>query len=459
MRGIISKKQFIVAAALLLWSSLSGYSNTPPDTAASRHVILVSIDGLAAYHLENEELHLPNLRALIENGVWAAGSQTVFPSVTHPSHATLVTGVSPRLHGVIGNQMTNRHTGVSHHPTVKTRQEAIHTATLFDAAHDAGMTTASFCWPETRQDTSIDFNILHGHAELDKAEVDPALLESLRQAGIPIDTYYDLAPMGGMMQAHRDAILAQAAGEIFKKHRPEFMAVHFLVTDAMQHAWGPDHYLARAALTQADHSLGLLRQAVEDAGLEDRTTFVIGADHGFHSVYRELNLHPALEASGLAGKIKLNGSGWNIFVEKTADFSEARDSAALNEFFEAVLKMEGAEKIIENEELNDWGYPKYEESDYVLGQYVIVPDINYFFVVDSKSSEIQRDRKSPYHGHGYLPDHPRMNPALLLSGKGIREGQRIGLVRNHDVAPTIAEILGLSLEGMEGRVLQEALEK
>jgi len=120
--------------------------------------------------------------------------------------------------------------------------------------------------------------------------------------------------------------------------------------------------------------------------------------------------------------------------------------------------MDGAEKIIGNEDFNKLGYPKYEESSYVLGQYVIIPEIDYFLVVDPKSPELQRQRKTPYHGHGYLPEHPRMYPALLLSGKGIRKGQRIGLVRNQDVAPTIAHILGLSMAGMEGRVLQDALE-
>lgn len=50
----------------------------------SNHVILISIDELAAYHLENEDLELPNLRELIEAGVWAEGVQSVFPSVTDP---------------------------------------------------------------------------------------------------------------------------------------------------------------------------------------------------------------------------------------------------------------------------------------------------------------------------------------------------------------------------------------
>ena len=59
------------------------------------HVVLVSIDGFAAYHLDNMELALPNIRELAAEGAQAASSETVFPSVTHPSHTTLITGVAP----------------------------------------------------------------------------------------------------------------------------------------------------------------------------------------------------------------------------------------------------------------------------------------------------------------------------------------------------------------------------
>src|SRR5690606_10986892 len=126
--------------------------------------------------------------------------------------------------------------------------------------------------------------------------------------------------------------------------------------------------------------------------------------------------------SGLDGPIKLHGSGWSIFVEKTGDFSEERDAAALETFFEEVMKLEGTEKIIGNESFNNMGYPHYEESPYVLGQYIIIPDIDNYLVVDQESKEKQRQKKSPSHSHGYLPDHPRMYPALLLSGNGIRKG-------------------------------------
>src|SRR5688500_12869793 len=106
----------------LLWVSLfvalaAATPASQPAQAPARHVILVSIDGLAAFHLRNHALDLPNIRALAAAGVQAESSETVFPSVTHPSHTTLITGVSPRQHGVVGNQVRDRRTGREFHIT------------------------------------------------------------------------------------------------------------------------------------------------------------------------------------------------------------------------------------------------------------------------------------------------------------------------------------------------------
>ena len=65
-------------------------------------------------------------------------------------------------------------------------------------------------------------------------------------------------------------------------------------------------------------------------------------------------------------------------------------------------------------------------------------------------------KANPFHGHGYLPDHPAMYPALVFSGAGIAPGRRLGHVRNVAVAPTIAALLNIRLPDVEGRVLREA---
>ena len=63
-------------------------------------VIIISIDGFAAFYWRDPAVRAPVLRRLAECGALAAGMETVFPSTTWPTHASLVTGVSPRAHGV-----------------------------------------------------------------------------------------------------------------------------------------------------------------------------------------------------------------------------------------------------------------------------------------------------------------------------------------------------------------------
>ena len=77
---------------------------------AGRHLVLVSIDGLmpSAYTRPDElGLTVPNLRRMAAAGAFARGVVGVLPSVTYPSHTTLITGVSPRVHGITSNKVVD----------------------------------------------------------------------------------------------------------------------------------------------------------------------------------------------------------------------------------------------------------------------------------------------------------------------------------------------------------------
>jgi predicted AlkP superfamily pyrophosphatase or phosphodiesterase len=83
--------------------ALSLLLSTP---AHASPVVLISVDGmLPAYYLDADRLGLqiPNIRALQREGVFAAGATSVMPSVTFPSHTTMVTGVNPARHGILNN--------------------------------------------------------------------------------------------------------------------------------------------------------------------------------------------------------------------------------------------------------------------------------------------------------------------------------------------------------------------
>ena len=158
---------------------------------SSRHVVLVTIDGFANFHLKNPAIDLPVIRGLAKAGVEAASGETVFPSVTHPSHTTLITGVRPLRHGVVNNRLTNRLTGERLHVTNLDRSVSIKVPTIFDAAKRGGLSTAAFFWPETRNDPSIDVNVaevFNAESKADITVVSPALLDELRAAGYPSTT-------------------------------------------------------------------------------------------------------------------------------------------------------------------------------------------------------------------------------------------------------------------------------
>ena len=444
----------------LLTALVVGLSGQP-QPAAARHVVLISIDGFAAYHLDNPAVDLPNIRALAAAGTRAASSETVFPSVTHPSHTTLITGVTPRQHGVVNNRVRDRVSGKRFHITNLPRAESVRVPTLFDAVHARGLRTAAFFWPETKDDAAIDDNVAEVLTEpeerADRAGVSPALLQELRTAGVPIDSYYTFYD-DPFTQGAADVALTQAAAYVITRRQPALTAVHLLVTDKVQHEVGPDHYASLTALTTADYCVGLLRKAVADAGLADRTTFVIAADHGFATAPYEMNLAPVLREAALDGQVQWHADSWYVFAELLPSFDTRTHGAALERVLARVAKSPHIARVFRPGDYAGLGYPDYADNVYVPGQYIIAADIDTRLTLDEKSNDASRHlRAKPYHGHGYLPDHPKMFAALVMSGPGVASGKTLGHVRNVDVAPTIARLLVVELPTATGSVLREAL--
>jgi arylsulfatase A-like enzyme len=427
---------------------------------SSRHVVLVTIDGFANYHLKNPAIDLPTIRALAAAGVEAASGETVFPSVTHPSHTTLLTGVRPLRHGVINNRMTNRVTGERFHITNLDRTASVKVPTLFDVARRGGLSTAAFFWPETKNDPSIDFNIPEVFTPDSKADINAvprAVLDELRAAGVPIDDYFRYYGDSFLMGTS-DYVLAQSAAQTIKSRKPSLLAIHLLLTDEVQHELGPDHYRARAALTAADHAVGVLVEAVREAGLADQTTFVVTADHGFATIDKQANLAPLFADPVLKDAVKLHPQGWSLFVEKTPAFDAARHQAALDRAYQRAATTAGVARIFRSAEFHALGIPTYDESPFIAGQDMIIGEVDTFLTADQANPSTARvPLTPPRHEHGYLPTNPKMFTSLVLSGRGIKKGATIGHVRSLDVAPTIARLLGLEMKDVEGRVLVETL--
>src|SRR5271170_8502995 len=126
--------------------------------AATKKVVIISIDGLRGMtlaSLSTRNLHTPNLNEFAQGGTLSDGLLGVYPTVTYPSHTTLVTGVSPSIHGILGNGMfdpEHQFDGAWYWYA-----QQIKRPTLYTIAKEKGLTTGAVSWPVT-VDARIDYN-------------------------------------------------------------------------------------------------------------------------------------------------------------------------------------------------------------------------------------------------------------------------------------------------------------
>src|SRR5215472_2575988 len=131
----------------------------PAQVKKDRIVVVISLDGFPAYALEDARLPIPTLRRLAREGVTADAMQPVNPTVTWPNHTTIVTGVDASAHSVLFNGLLTRSKDGSA-PTVEPWRDKdilVHSPTIYDVAHQAGLTTAQVDWVAIYNAKTIDW--------------------------------------------------------------------------------------------------------------------------------------------------------------------------------------------------------------------------------------------------------------------------------------------------------------
>jgi arylsulfatase A-like enzyme len=249
-----------------------------------------------------------------------------------------------------------------------------------------------------------------------------------------------------------DAQKARVAVEILKRFRPAFMAVHFSMTDSVQHDTGPLTPAAFAALEATDQSLGVLVAGIEAAALADSTTVIVTGDHGFLPMHTELAVNLPLVEAGLITKGTDGHPSWtaivaanrglgSLYVRDGARDALARARQALERY---ATKYPRRFRIVERSELDTWG----ADQDALLG---IEPTPGYVLDERLAAPFAQPHRRAA--GHGYRPDTPGMETGFIAVGAGIRGGWVLPVTNTFDVAPTIAMLLGLELPEAEGQAI------
>ncbi|MGH7700726.1 MAG: alkaline phosphatase family protein [Gemmatimonadales bacterium] len=435
-------KRFLLTALLLGPAACGG-------SPRADRVVLISVDGLWPGDLARAEslgVRLPVLDSLRRAGAFAAGVIGSVPSVTFPSHTTMVTGVWPARHGVYSNQRPWVPTDTG--PDARAwywEAEHVRVPGLFEAARAAGMKTAAVYWPVTAHHPSIAYNIPDAW--------DPRMPDSVLVALRRLGTSWLLDSLGVPRAGGvSDSLRAAWTAEIVRRWDPDFILLHLLDIDHWKHETGPVGDSVWAALPRTDRQIGVVLRALAER--PRATTVIVTSDHGFLPYHHVLRPGVLLVRAGLvtlndrgrvtdweAGIVGNGGGAFFLPRDSTDPTIARRIRAAMPDSL--VGPGRPIRAIWPRDTLRALGGDP-------RALWAIDMNAGYYTNLGFRGDLLIARSGG---GHGYDPRRPELHAFFLAAGPGIRPGAKLGVIRQTDVAPTIAKIIGLRLDDVEGREL------
>lgn len=406
----------------------------------AKHVIFITIDGFRPEFYLDDQWQMSNLRTLMNDGAYAKGVNSVFPSMTYPSHTTIVTGVQPAKHGIFYNNIF-RPDGAKQQPYWK--DQSIQVPTIWKAAKDKGMTVASLYWPVSA-DAPLDYNIpdIGG------------LGDSVReQYSLPKGFYAEVKQevFGGAdkIDHGNNQNIAKIAAYIIKKSKPELMTIHVFSVDGASHAEGRTGQRVQAAVADADAAIGIIVAALKSAGIWDQTVLMVGGDHGFYDVRKSISPNVWLKEAGLITDLKagnwkaqfntVGGSAY-LYLKDPADQNTAQKVRSILMAQSDSVKQ--YYRIISKAQLKKDGY-----NPEVALALTAEHDGGFTNTTDGPAV---KDGKGGAHGH--FPDTKNIRTGLVLHGPGIRKGAVVEIMNLRDMTPIMMQLLGIPFPSAEGKI-------
>jgi len=430
-------------------------AQAPPSSRLADHVVLISVDGLRPDFYLEERWPAVMMRWMAREGAHARGVRSVHPSVTYPSHTTMVTGALPARHGIFYNSpfepggQTGRWYWEVEHLT---------TPALWDAVRQAGGTSAAFSWPVT-VGADIDWNL----PEIWPLD-DSDRTEELRRYSTPAGFLAELeaGAVGPLDDTFRGAWLSRAdrmaamAAYTLRTRRPTLTLVHFTTTDSQQHSYGREHHLVERAVQAVDRGIARLVESAEDAGILDRTVFIITGDHGFSDIHTQVAPNVWLVEAGLMEDRPDRGNWRATFHTSGASaflmLRDPGDTQAVEQVRGILDRLPPATRrlfqVIDTDRMAEAG----ADPNAPLS----ISGVDGVSMSGARSGDAVRPGSGGTHGH--FPDFTNMETGFVAWGAGIQAGARVPLMGLEDVAPVVAYLLGLDFQSPDGILLPGLVE-
>ena len=426
-------RKVLVAITVILSANLAWAQN--PD----KHVVLITIDGFRPDFYLDDKWTAPNLKAMKQEGAHAYGVNSVFPSVTYPSHITIVTGVQPAKHGVFYNALFEKDAATK--GQIYWHFDQITSPTLWEVTQNAGLKSASVNWPVSVGAPTV-FNISDVGAKGQKVMED-----STNPAGISAVLKKELFDNAPLIKIGIDKNVASIASWVIKTEKPNFMTVHLLGMDHAQHVNGRNGAEVEEALVRADSAVGMIRKAIAEAGIKDNTLLIVTGDHGFYDVTTTVSPNVWLKEWGLMEdethwKAKFHTAGGGAFMF----LKDKNDVSTLNTVVNKLKALPDSNKkyfqLLDQKKLRFIG----ADPNVVLA----LTGLNgASFSARTNALAVDKGKGGT---HGYFPDTRNIQTGFVAEGSGLKKHATIQEMNLRDISAIVTRYLGLTMPTSEGKL-------
>lgn len=419
-----------------------------------RQLVVINVVGLT-YDMIGE--HTPNIRRLMDEG-FARPVQTVLPAVTCSVQTTMLTGLMPASHGIVGNGWYFR--DLSEVMFWKQSNRLISGERVFQTARarDPQHTTAKmFWWYNMHAD--VDWSVTprpsypaDGRKIPDIYSEPEELRDELqRKLGrFPLFSFW-----GPTADIKSTQWIADASVEIFRQHSPSLLLVYLPHLDYNLQRLGPHHPDISQDIRDVDREAGKLIAAAQRNGAE----VLVLSEYGITEVSRPVHINRMLRENGLL-KVRREALGWETLdagasrAFAVADHQVAHvylnDAGDLESVRQLLLALDGVEDVFDREQQIPIGLNHERSGDLVAVSGRDAWFTYYFWLDDSLAPDYARTvdihRKPGYDPVELLVDPQIALPKLRLA---CRLAQKILGFRYY------MDLIGLNAEvvkGSHGRV-------
>ncbi|MEF9950963.1 MAG: ectonucleotide pyrophosphatase/phosphodiesterase [Clostridium sp.] len=403
-----------------------------------QHLILLSLDGFSTKDFEYAKT-LPNFKELINNGSFVRAAESIYPSLTYPAHATVVTGLYPSEHGVINNTLIEKKQGDKDWFWYR---DYIKADTIYDAAKRKGLKTSAILWPVSAG-ADIDYNLPEIWSTKKGENTTLKILKNSSKL-YSLDLFFRFNSLRrGIKQPYLDDFVCESACYTIKSKKPNLLMIHLIDLDTQKHLNGITSTNVVDAINRFDKRIAKIVKALKEANIYENTTIIAFGDHSQLDARYKIRPNALFREKGLI-RIRDNGD-----IESDCYFYSCDGSGYI--YVDNESKKDEVLNILNS--LKDKGYIDSILKDGCVNKdrankfatYMIEASNGYYFV-DDIYNDVVEDTKEYLGIHGYNPKIENYKSPIIFSGNKILKGKEISWGRIVDIAGTVSSILNLDLQ-------------